>query len=96
MSAYEVVGGQRRRGGLDRVVEALHLLSAHQIGHIRLAEQLLPQLHVHQLAHGINDLVEWVVVQVVDNFLVAVIEVRPHAEGALLDVLVDSFDRRVA
>ena len=61
-----------------------------QISGLRLAEQLVPQLHVDQLVLRVEDLVVVVVVEVVDDRLVLVVEVRPDAERALVGVLVES------
>jgi hypothetical protein len=94
------VQGRRRavQAGVYGIVQVLHFLAVDfgQISDLRLAEQLLPQLHVDQLVFGVQYLVVLVVVEIIDDLFVLVVEVRPYAERALVGVLVDALAYRVA
>ena len=95
-------GVQGRRGAVHArvhgIAEVLRFLAVDfgQISGLRLAEQLVPELHVDELVLGVEDVVVEVVVEAVDDRLVPVVEVRPDAERALVGVLVDALADRVA
>ena len=86
-----VQGRRAVHAPVNGIVQVLHFQAVDygQISGLRLAEQLVPQLHVDQLVLRVEDLVVVVVVEVVDDRLVLVVEVRPDAERALVGVLVD-------
>ena len=61
-----------------------------------MAEEPVPELHVHELALRVEDLVVGVVVERVAHVGVVLVEIGPDGEGALVRVLVDALGGRVA